>query len=300
MNKRTFVLLLGLATYLFTGLGNAVNAQSIHKLPHLLSLSNRNLIYSTTSVWKDSILALCAEVEQEAWESEDWNTAFLAAQIKVNATCLKGGTGEAIVQAQEMYEKAKLLNSSRGRALSLQAIGDTYMHTGLYALAVETFLSAEAELQNNNDAFIKLRLVIQQIYAYLKMNEVEKAMEYLDIAERLLPQNLIGKEDFEFYIQSYRTLGYIQVGNKELFEKYWEKATNLQRTNEYLSELSLDLYISYYLFQKNYTKAVTLYDSLIVATKERGNLYEYKNALQSKGALLHILEDLQQAAVLYH
>ena len=74
----------------------------------------------------------------------------------------------------------------------------------------------------------------------------------------------------------------------------------MQRTNEYLSELSLDLYISYYLFQKNYTKAVTLYDSLIVATKERGNLYEYKNALLSKGALLHILEDLQQAAVLYH
>ena len=117
MNKRTFVLLLGLATYLFTGLGNAVNAQSIHKLPHLLSLSNRNLIYSTSSVGKDSILALCAEVEQEAWESEDWNTAFLAAQIKVNATCLKGGTGEAIVQAQEMYEKAKLLNSSRGKSL---------------------------------------------------------------------------------------------------------------------------------------------------------------------------------------
>ncbi len=73
---------------------------------------------------------MCGGRTGSFWESEDWNTAFLAAQIKVNATCLKGGTGEAIVQAQEMYEKAKLLNSSRGRALSLQAIGDTYMHTG--------------------------------------------------------------------------------------------------------------------------------------------------------------------------
>lgn len=194
MNKKILALLLGLAAYLFTGLGNTVNAQSIHKLSHLLSLSNRNLIYSTTSVWKDSLLTLCAEVEQEVWKSDNLNTAFLAAQIKVNATCLEGGTGEAIVQAQGMYEKAKQLNSSRGRALSLQAIGDTYLHTGLYALAVETFMAAETELNHNNDAFIKLRLAIQQTYAYLKINKVGKAMEYLDIAEELLPQISIGKE----------------------------------------------------------------------------------------------------------
>ena len=106
----------------------------------------------------DSILKLCAEIGEESWKQNDLKTAFIVAQIKVNTTCLEGETGEAIVQAHEMYDKAKDLKYSEGRALSLQAMGDTYMHAGLYALAAETFLAAEAELKDSNDVFIKLRL----------------------------------------------------------------------------------------------------------------------------------------------
>ena len=162
-NRRILVLLL-FAAYLFTSQGGTINAQTIQKLPELLSLSNRSLTYSTTAAWKDSILMLCTEMEPESWKSEDYSTAFLIAQIKVNTTSLNGETGEAIVQAHGMYDKAKQLKSSEGRALSLQAIGDTYMHTGLYALAAETFEAAETELESSNDAFLKLRLTIQQIH----------------------------------------------------------------------------------------------------------------------------------------
>lgn len=77
--------------------------------------------------------------EKNPRKQNDLKTAFIVAQIKVNTTCLEGETGEAIVQAHEMYDKAKDLKYSVGRALSLQAMGDTYMHAGLYALAAETF-----------------------------------------------------------------------------------------------------------------------------------------------------------------
>lgn len=298
-NRRILVLLL-FAAYLFTSQGGTINAQIIQKLPELLSLSNRNLTYSTTAAWKDSILTLCTEIEPEYWKSKDYSTAFLIAQIKVNTTSLEGETGEAIVQAHEMYDKAKQLKSSEGRALSLQAIGDTYMHTGLYALAAETFVTAETELENSNDAFLKLRLTIQQIHTYLKMDKVEKAMEYLDKAENLLPKIGTEKEDFEFYICSYRTLAYIKMKDREQVTKNWKEGLDLQKNSKYLPELSLDLSINYHLFMEEYGNAITLYDSLIVTAQRRGNLYEYKNALQSKGALLHTLRDLKGACLLYN
>lgn len=298
-NRRILVLLL-FAAYLFTSQGGTINAQTIQKLPELLSLSNRSLTYSTTAAWKDSILMLCTEMEPESWKSEDYSTAFLIAQIKVNTTSLNGETGEAIVQAHGMYDKAKQLKSPEGRALSLQAIGDTYMHTGLYALAAETFEAAETELESSNDAFLKLRLTIQQVHTYLKMDKVEKAMEYLDKGENLLPQIETEKDDFDFYICSYRALAYIKMKDKEQVAKYWKEVLDLQKNSKYLPELSLDLSINYYLFMEEYAKAITLYDSLIVTVQRRGNLYEYKNALQSKGALLHTLGDLKGACFLYN
>lgn len=305
---RLFILLL-FATYLFTGLGNIVHAQSVHKLSDLLSFSTWNLTYSTKSTkssasaigstWKDSILSLATEVGKEAWEAEDFDTAFLATQIKINALCMEGETGKAIVQAQEMYEKAKLLNHPQGRALSLQAIGDTYMHTGLYALAAETFEAAELELKDSDDAFIKLRLVVQQIHTYLKMNDVKNAMAYLDVAETLISSVSEQEELFNFYIASYRALAYIRMNNKEQVEKYWNEIINLQKKNSHLSELSLDLAIHYFIYIKSYDEALGLYDSLIVAAQKRGSLYEYKNALQSKGALLHATGQLKDASMLY-
>ncbi|MBD3590141.1 HAMP domain-containing sensor histidine kinase [Bacteroides sp. GM023] len=204
------------------------------------------------------------------------------------------------VQAHGVNDKAKQLKSPEGRALSLQAIGDSYMHTGIYELAAETFEAAETELENSNDAFLKLRLTIQQIHTYLKMDKVEKAMEYLDKAENLLPQIETEKDDFEYYICSYRTLAYIKMKDKEQVAKYWKEGLDLQKNSKHLSELSLELSINYHLFMEEYTKAIPLYDSLIVTVQRRGNLYEYKNALQSKGALLHTLGDLKGACLLYN
>ena len=203
-------------------------------------------------------------------------------------------------QAHGVNDKAKQLKSPEGRALSLQAIGDSYMQTGIYELAAETFVAAETELENSNDAFLKLRLTIQQIHTYLKMDKVEKAMEYLDKAENFLPQIETEKDDFEYYICSYRTLAYIKMKDKEQVAKYWKEVLDLQKNSKHLSELSLELSINYHLFMEEYTKAIPLYDSLIVATQRRGNLYEYKNALQSKGALLHTLGDLKGACFLYN
>ena len=204
------------------------------------------------------------------------------------------------VQAHGVNDKAKQLKSPEGRALSLQAIGDSYMQTGIYELAAETFVAAETELENSNDAFLKLRLTIQQIHTYLKMDKVEKAMEYLDKAENFLPQIETEKDDFEYYICSYRTLAYIKMKDKEQVATYWKEVLDLQKISKHLSELSLELSINYHLFMEEYTKAIPLYDSLIVATQRRGNLYEYKNALQSKGALLHTLGDLKGACLLYN
>lgn len=204
------------------------------------------------------------------------------------------------VQAHGVNDKAKQLKSPEGRALSLQAIGDSYMQTGIYELAAETFVAAETELENSNDAFLKLRLTIQQIHTYLKMDKVEKAMEYLDKAENFLPQIETEKDDFEYNICSYRTWAYIKMKDKEQVAKYWKEVLDLQKNSKHLSELSLELSINYHLFMEEYTKAIPLYDSLIVATQRRGNLYEYKNALQSKGALLHTLGDLKGACFLYN
>lgn len=299
-HKQSILILLFFTVYLFAGQGNTIKAQSIQKLPELFSLSNRNLTYSTTSAWTDSILKLCAEIGEESWKQNDLKIAFIVAQIKVNTTCLEGETGEAIVQAHEMYDKAKDLKYSEGRALSLQAMGDTYMHAGLYALAAETFLAAEAELKDSNDVFIKLRLTIQQIHTYLKMNKVQLAMEYLEVAEKYFSEIETGQKDFEFYLCAYRTLGYIKMKNQDQVAKCWEEIESLHKENRHFSGLSLDLFINYYLFQKEYSKAITLYDSLLVATKNRGSLYEYKNALQSKGALLHEMGNLKDACLLYH
>ena len=295
---RILVFLLFVA-YMFTGrVGNAY-AKSFDELPALINLSNKNLNYSTTFSCKDSILSMCRQIGKAAWKSKDLKVAFLVSQIEVNTAGLNGETGRAIVQARELYEKAKELKFQQGRALALQAIGDSYMHTGLYKLAAETFEEAESELKKGDDNLIRLRLIIQQVYVYLKLDNLQKAMGCLNEADRLLSQVNTGKKDFELYILSYRAMAAIKMGNEKLAQHYWEETVKRQRENACSIGLFLDLSINYYTFTKELDKAIAYHDSLLNVSQSKGNSYEYKNALQSKGTLMHSLGKVQEACELY-
>lgn len=125
---------------------SATSKQQDSYISGITSLQARYLNYNCSAA-DDSVLRVCrTHIDQSKIPRGDHTDKFKAEQLKVNVLCLKGEIDKGITVAREMYEEARKLNHSVGKALALQSIGATYMYTGQYKQAFASFSEVKSFL----------------------------------------------------------------------------------------------------------------------------------------------------------
>ena len=255
-------------------------------LDNLYSLAGKNLNYSS-SVPEVQILRLCRKMEEWARVQKDYENLFLIQQIMVNSYCLKGDVGLAVSKAQEMYEESKKVKSDIGMALSLQAMGDTYMHSSQCKQAYETFKEAETMMANSDNNFLKVRLMLQQVHVCMLLNDLVGLQDYLLEIRKLLDRSDISnKKDYVFYVQCYQTFYNIAIKDRELARISLEETRQMKSSDHLFERWFYILSCRYYDMIEDYEKSLMYCDSALQVVKEGKNLNEYKNLMIDKASLL--------------
>lgn len=288
MIKKTILLLL---CFLANGpmrLWCQENAVGESNLIHFFGLASKNFIFSS-AIPEDSIIDLADRLEIEALGEKDYNTYFKIAQIKVNAYCLKGDIGLAADGAENLYKRAKALNLPVGIALSLQSMGNTYMHLEQFEQALAAFKEAEKLLSEDNNNPLLIRIYLHNVHVCWSLDDLSGMSLYLDKLSKSLPDSPIAsKENYEYYTLCYRVFYLIETRKTgEAYRLLAQIQRQAATTSETVYKRCYYWVASYYnTFAGNYKKALLFADSALVETRLAGNLNEYRNSMIEKAALL--------------
>ena len=255
-------------------------------LKQLYKLAGRNYNYSST-ISREEVLRLCREMEILARSKRDYVNLFLVQQIEVNEYCLNGSLGLAVNKAQQMYEEAKKLDMNIGLALSLQAIADTYMHSNQNKQAMETFEEASKILEKEDNHFLMIRLILQQVHVCMLIEDADGMQRYLIEARKYLDRSDIpNKEDYIFYLQCYQTFYNIAIGDSELANLSLQEVRRMQTNSVLFNRWYYFLQCRYYELTREYDKALLYCDSTRQVVKQSGNMNEYKQLMLVEASLL--------------
>lgn len=272
-------------------------------LAHFFSLASKNFIFSS-AMPEDSIIDLADRLEVEALGEKDYNTYFKIAQIKVNAYCLKGDIGLAVDETENLYKRAKALNLPVGIALSLQSMGNTYMHLEQFEQALAAFKEAEKLLskddKGNNPLLI--RIYLHNVHVCWSLDNLSGMSLYLDKLSESLPGSPIAsKENYEYYTLCYRAFYLIETRKTgEAYRLLAQIQRQVTTTSETFYKRCYYWVASYYnTFAGNYKKALLFADSALVETRLAGNLNEYRNSMIEKAALLERMGEAKKVCEIY-
>lgn len=296
MKMKVFTLLL----VLFSIVSIRIYAQQNNEsLQCIKAFAGRNLNYSNP-IPEDDVLRLCQAQESLAREQKDYENLFFIQQIIVNSYSLKGDIGLAVNKAQDMYKEAKSLNSELGLALSLQAIGDTYMNSNQEKQALNTFSEAYQILEKTKNSYLMLRLVLQQTHAYMLLEDTKAMQNCLTDVRKLLDQsNTPNKSIYAFYWQCYQTLYNIAVKDEEQARISLEKAKSLKVHLQVSDRWYYYLLSQYFDLKGDFKQALLYCDSTRQLVLSSKNLNEYKNIMLYKGALMAKSGNKQEACKVY-
>lgn len=249
---------------------------------------------------EDDIIRLCQQQEKQARLHQNDEELFLVQQIVVNAHCLDGNLGLAVNEAQKMYEEAKKLKSKIGIALSIQAIGDTYMYSTQYKQAYDAFNEAAQMLEDVDNDFIKVRLLMQQMHACMLLEESTELKRYLLDARKLLDRvDIPCKDYYAFYLQCYQTFHDISIKDREIARVSIDKVVRMQNTGHFSKRWYYFLSTRYYDLVGDYEKALTHCDSALSEVRSGKKISEYKDLLIVKASLLAKNDNKKEACVMY-
>ena len=284
---------------IITCLLNATPVSNDAELYHLYALASKNLNYSS-SVPDECIIELCTKVEKRTRDAGDYDNMFRVQLIEVNANCLRGTVGLAVSKAQQMYKLARDLNSDLGKALAIQAMGITFMHSNESKQAYTAFLEAEEKLQDLNDDDLKIRLLIQQMHVCTLLEKMEELQHYLIEAGKLLDKvDLQNKGDYIFYLKCYQAFYNLGIKNLEQSRLSLKQVEELRLADVAFDRWYYNIASRFYELSGEYAEALTYCDSIVTVVLKNGNMNEYKYVLIDKAVLLEKLGARKEACSMY-
>lgn len=301
MMKKRIVFLVCFLINGFIHLWCQENASNAPSLTQFFSLASKNFIFSSATP-EDSIIDLADQLEKDAFGEKDYSSYFKIAQIKVNAYCLKGDIGLAVDEAKKMYERAKALNLPVGIALSLQSMGNTFMHLEQFEQALAAFEEAEILLCESDNTPLLIRIYLHIVHVCWSLDDLSGMGLYLDKLSKSLPSYpMVSKENYEYYTLCYKALYFIEM------QKANEASRLLKQIERQASTTSETFYkrcyywvASYYnTFIGNCRKALLFADSALIETQLAGNLNEYRNSMIEKAALLEKMGEAKNVCDIY-
>lgn len=295
--KKFITILFVLLYYYNLNAGN-ISRISNPDLYSIYTLSFKNLNFSSP-VPEDSIIKICSSLEHEYNSKENQDTLFWIEQIAVNALCLKGDIGLAINKANIMFENAKEKKNKLGLGLSLQAIGNTYMHSNQLKQAYESYNEAEKEIENLDVPFAKSRLYIQLMHICMELNDMQQLQKNIyktiECSEKIEGEL---KNDIIFYISCYQTLYQIGLKEKGLAYEHLKKTLEIKFPHHLYDIWCYYISSRYYELIDDYPQASLYCDSVIQCLGKR-NINAFINFSIQQADLYEKQNELDKACSIY-
>ncbi len=236
---------------------------TLKHLDKLQTLIDNGLIYDK-GITTDSIILWEKELEPQLEKEKQYDVLFYLKQLVASAYATRGDITLAVDKAHVMYERAKEMGYDKGIALSLRAIGDTYLASNMEQQAADAYKEALQILKSGNNADqLKMYILPNFILTLLKMKEIEKATMYMKQLEDLLGKHPTSANFF--HMTTCRAYYFITTNEPDKALLFLTKATNANKKHDFIyMQFVLDyLYADYYKLTEQYDKALMQYDNLI-------------------------------------
>lgn len=267
---RIFFILL-LVSLLVLQVAEAQNSSTKNKndIYYLCKIAFKNVNFSSY-IPEDSILNLCLKLQEQFKDQESSDSIFVISEIEVNSLCLKGEMGLALNKAKQMYAQAKKVNNQLGIGLAFQAIGETYLHSGQYKKANESFLEASQLIESSSVVYSKLKLLFQQMYVCIEIQDTDQLKKYIDRTVDLADDL---HEDFhadvDFYIECYKAMHAIAVKNEKNASTHVQNALSMRFKHNIHKPWKYHLSSRYYELMEDYEKSLIYNDSVLACHKDK-------------------------------
>ena len=267
-----------------------------------LSLLKPLIKYNTpfsTEISTDSITVWEKLLEPELEEQQHYSLLFQLKLLTVRALITEGHFSLAIDKANSMYQKAKEMSYPLGTALSLQAIGNTYLNSSTPLAAIESYKEALEIISKVPDAnqYAKtiLTCIILTKLKFRQMTNIEADIQQL--------QSLSSKDKNlgdVFYLNYCQAFYNIQTHHLPEALNYLQQTESINRQcqHSYFFLMIEYLYACYYTESKEYAKALNIFDTILSHTQTAGS-YKSLLILQERAQLLALMGKNEEACQAY-
>lgn len=267
-----------------------------------LSLLKPLIKYNTpfsAEISTDSITVWDKLLEPELEEQQHYSLLFQLKLLTVRALITEGHFSLAIDKANSMYQKAKEMSYPLGTALSLQAIGNTYLNSSTPLAAIESYKEALEIIKKIPDADQYAKKILTHIILtklkFRQMTNIEADIRQL---EALSNKNKNLGDDF--YLNYCQAFYNIQTRHLPEALNYLQQAESINRQcqHSYFFLMIEYLYACYYTESKEYTKALNIFDTILSHTQTADS---YKSLLiqQERAQLLALMGKNEEACQAY-
>ncbi|HEY5571063.1 MAG TPA: ATP-binding protein [Bacteroidales bacterium] len=256
-------------------------------------------VHGQNFIPSDSVFALSRKMTKTLENNGSRRALFELKRLEVLAYIVKGQMNVGIEKAQSMYNLAQSKNYQTGIAISIRAIGDTYMYSGLIPQARESYIESYNIMKEISEAKIFLKpLLMKIIYCDLHVDKTEEAGDYLKDFKTLLKST---DNIFWFYCHYYSFFYNAQINNMERAFWYRDQAV---KTGRSLQIESVDYHVEYlnliYLTDKGENEqALDKYNYLLGIEYNEVLPSSFFVLLQGKAELLVQMERLDEACEIY-
>lgn len=253
----------------------------------------------STEISTDSITVWEKLLEPELEEQQHYSLLFQLKLLTVRALITEGHFSLAIDKANSMYQKAKEMSYPLGTALSLQAIGNTYLNSSTPLAAIESYKEALEIISKVPDAnqYAKtiLTCIILTKLKFRQMTNIEADIQQLESLSN--KDKNLGDVFYLNYCQAFYN---IQTHHLPEALNYLQQTESINRQcqHSYFFLMIEYLYACYYTESKEYAKALNIFDTILSHTQTAGS-YKSLLILQERAQLLALMGKNEEAYQAY-
>lgn len=203
---------------------------------------------------------------------------------------------EALKYVSELKKEADELNFPEGKEMGNQALADFYLSNNLWEEGIALYEEVLSSMEMRNAPLVKRINIIKQLMnkavdPEVKMKYIKRLDEYVKICKEKGIEWLdeeIPVYYLEYVVHRHYALEYILDNKLKEALVHLKKAEALLNHYEmysYRTELQT-IYGSYYQHNKEYDKALAIYDSLLPVWRERKAMARYLEMLNRKASVL--------------
>ena len=280
----------------------SVTLYAAHTNQARLSLLKPLIKYNTpfsTEISTDSITVWEKLLEPELEEQQHYSLLFQLKLLTVRALITEGHFSLAIDKANSMYQKAKEMSYPLGTALSLQAIGNTYLNSSTPLAAIESYKEALEIISKVPDANQYAKTILTCIIL-TKLKFWQMANIEADIRQLESLSNKDKNLGDVFYLNYCQAFYNIQTHHLPEALNYLQQAESINRQcqHSYFFLMIEYLYACYYTESKEYAKALNIFDTILSHTQTAGS-YKSLLILQERAQLLALMGKNEEACQAY-